>query len=525
MVIMKKDEFIVKVFGSSTNEGKELIASLKSMIPHYVELQFADLGTKGIHCCVDVITPKDFEYNTLHFHKYPKSADLLIFDGSIEEEEGFLLGDNYKCVPHAPYMNSNVIVVSRTVLPLNFIPHTTNVLPFGENYNVSNDNVVPIISYDNDSIVDFLMEQISIIISNRFKENSNQEESGSSVKKDPQLFLSNGEKIAFISYRSYYYKDNKCGGYNVEDLKHHIEEFHKRKNPEEKWKVIYYPPGGLSQDCPTEYLRWALWTYVNNVFIQVDEVWIFETDGTDERSYWDSWFTQGEFLSLMQIQQELPDCMPIVKVFDPHTGKHYELEEFPQLQNQEKTELSLLSANSDILWGDYAALRNVIEFINDWKSYGRIRKALWYLIMKLVSLLGKIFWHNLPSVDFTMMSKKHAYQPSFLTNRIFSCTDCLEGGYSMDSFNDNEFIKRFIQIGHNNTPVPGYFTLSKEEFQLAVEKGYVECPKCHKKIFIKRNSTQDFYLWKKHTRKTNPENDWYIEKVPAYSVMDSLNVR
>lgn len=517
---MKSNEFIVKVFGCSTIEGKELIASLKSIIPHYVELQFADLGIKGIHCCVEIITPEKFEYNTLHFQKYQKSADVLIFDGSIEEEDGFLLGDNYKCVPHAPYMNSNVIVVSRTVLPLNFIPHTTNVLPFGENFNVTDDKVEPIISYDNDSIVGFIKKQISIIISTQFKENHLQEESGSSVKKDPQLFLSSGEKIAFISYRSYYYKENKCAGYNVEDLKHHIEKFHNRKNPEETWKVIYYPPGGLSQDCPTEYLRWALWTYVYNVFIQVDEVWIFDTDCKDEKSYWDSWFTQGEFLSLMMIQQGLPECMPKIRRFNPHTGESSELHELPTIEQQQKSELSLLSANSDILWGDYAALRNVIMFLDEWKKYSCIKRFFWSAFTKSISSIAGLFLKGLPVTDFASMSKKHAYHPDFLTNRIFACTHCIEYGHTKDSFSDNKFICKFINIGDKQNPTPGYFILTESKFREVIKDGYVECPTCHKRINIKRNPSQDFYLWKKHTRNTNSENDWYIEKIPAYSVAE-----
>lgn len=517
---MKDKAFIIKLFGSSTSKGKELIESVKGTIPKYVEAVLTDFGYNDVVCQLDVLTPNDVEYNTPFFYRYQKTSNILIFDGSIEEDYGCLLGDNYKCVPHAPYMNSNVIVVSRTVLPLNFIPHTTNVLPFGENFNVTDDKVEFIISYDNDSIVGFIKEQISIIISNQFKENHKQEESGSSVKKDPQLFLSNGEKAAFISYRSFY-KENLCGEYNVDKLKQHIEEYHRLKNPNEKWKVIYYPPGGLSQDCPTEYLRWALMTYVHNVFIQVDEVWIFDTENTDEKSYWDSWYTQGEFLSLMMIQQGLPELMPIVHLFDPHTGKSRKLEKLPSIASQEYSELSLLSANSDILWGDYAALRNVIMFIREWKRYGFIKKTLWSIFAKSMSFVAKVFWKDLSLTDFDDMSKKHAYQPEFLTNRIFCCPHCQNTGYTQDSFRDKNFIRQFISVGDRQNSIQGYFTLSGNEFNEALRKGYVECPSCRNRIYIKRNPSQDFYLWKKHTRNTNPENDWYIEKIPAYSVMQS----
>lgn len=514
---MKDKVYIIKLFGSSTSKGKELIESISSTIPKYVEAMLIDFGHNDVTCRLDILTPNDMEYNTLFFYKYQKTSDILIFDGSIEEEFGCLLGDNYQCVPHAPYMNSNVIVVSRTVLPLNFIPHTTNVLPFGENFEVSNDNVMPVTSYDNGDIIEFIKETIATIIYRQFNETSLKKESDSSVKKDPQLFLSNGEKVAFISYRSFY-KENLCGEYNVDKLKQHIEDFHKLKNPNEKWKVIFYPPGGLSQDCPTEYLRWALMTYVQNVFVHIDEVWIFDTENIDEKSYWDSWYTQGEFLSLMMIQQGLPEFMPIVYLFDPHTGKSKKLEKLPSIASQEYSELSLLSANSDILWGDYAALRNVIMFIREWKQYGCIKKSLWSLFAKSISFVAKIFWKDLSITDFDSLSKKHAYQPGFLTNRIFCCPDCKITGYTQDSFQDKNFIRQFISIGDRQNPVQGYFTLSGIEFTEAVKKGYVECPSCHNRIYIKKNPSQDFYLWKKHTRNTNPESDWYIEKIPAFSI-------
>ena len=166
-------------------------------------------------------------------------------------------------------------------------------------------------------------------------------------------------------YRSYYYDENhKCGGANVHTLKQHILDFHKAKAPDEQWKVIFFPPDGLAINSLIESFRWALLNFVQNVFIYVDEVWIFNTDSTDEKSYWDSWFTQGEFLFLMSIQRGMPNHMPKVYLYNPHTGISTELKSLPTIPDKEYRELSLLEANSDILWGDYAALRNVILFLD-----------------------------------------------------------------------------------------------------------------------------------------------------------------
>lgn len=514
---MKEQKYIITLFATSTKGGRELTNHVLAL----EKVNQLSVENSMLPCKVNVYYPSDAEYNTIFFMAQQKTSDLVIFDGSIEETENGQLGDNYKCVPHAPYMEANVIIVSRTVLPLNFIPHTTNVLPFGENFKVNDEGrLLPIISYGNESIFKFIQEQIKINLHNKEIETPNQRDAIDSVKKDPLLFLSNGEKMAFISYRSYYNAPNKCGNYSVQDLKEYIIDYHKAKNPNEKWKVIFYPPGGLSQDCPTEYLRWALFTYVDNVFNYVDEVWIFDTNSSDEKSYWDSWFTQGEFLSLMHTHQELPDSMPIVRLFDPHTGNSQILKEWPIMSQQESRRLSLLAANSDILWGNYAAFRNVALFLREWKSYGFMRKAFWKTAVKAMSLVTRLFAPDVELGNFEAMSKEHAYQLEFLTNRIFACHKCAKTGYSMNSFNDNEFIHRYLSIGDSESIKEGFFTLDKDDFSKAVEKGYVECPICHNRTYIKRNPSQDFYLWKKWTKRTNPENDWYIEKIPAYSVIN-----
>lgn len=522
---MTDNNYTITFFASSTSEGRDLVSKVDcDAFRAYIDAQLVTEGLIDVKSVVNVIYPSDAEHNTIHFQIYQKQSDIVIFDASIEEYENGLLGDNYKCATHAPYLNSNVLVVSRTVLPLNFIPHTTNVLPFGENFNIGqNGKIKPIVLYTNEAIVEFIQEKVAILIHNIVSGITFKEDPDDSVKKEPQLYLSNGEKVAFISYRSYYYDDShKCNGANVETLKQHIIDYHKTNNPDEQWKVLFYPPGGLSQDCPTEYLRWALYTYVYNVFIHVDEVWIFDTESTDEKSYWDSWFTQGEYLSLMHIQRGLPNRLPKVFLYNPHTRTSTELKDLPILRNKESRELSLLESNSDILWGDYAALRNVILFIEKWKSYGRFKKSLWRLWSKISSLIAKMIWKEKLIIDFDWMSKEHAYQLDFLTNRVFSCPNCIKTGHNIDSFKDENFIRKFIHIGDKDEPVLGYFTLDRKQFLDAIEKGYVECPTCHKRVKIKRNPSQDFYLWKKWTVITNSENnDWYIEKVPAYSVIDA----
>lgn len=158
---MKKDKYTITFFASSTENGQDLVGMIDSeKFKVFVKTELANAGLVNSELELHIIYPHDVEYNTIYFHIYQNKSDIVIFDASIETAEHNLLGDNYKCVSHAPYMNLNVFVVSRTVLPLNFIPHTTNVLPFGENFHIDNKGkLTPITSYDNESIVEFIKEE------------------------------------------------------------------------------------------------------------------------------------------------------------------------------------------------------------------------------------------------------------------------------------------------------------------------------------------------------------------------------
>lgn len=469
----------------------------------------------------DVIYPGDFRFGQLFFYSYERKSDLVIFDASIEDDGGAIkLGENYACAPHAPYMNENVLVVSRTVLPLNFIPHTTNVLPFGEDCVYVGKTLQFVRSYNSHDIVSWVTKQIDERfhqgrLLKRFikKETTIQ----GSVKKDPNLFIHDGRKVAFISYRSFYNEPNKCGRNSVQDLEQIIIDYHKKKNPNEEWRVLYYPPGSLSQDCPTEDLRWSLMCYVENVFIHVDEVWIFNSVSEDNYSYWDSWFTQGEFISLMIINQGLNQYLPKVYMFNPHDGSFNELKEFPLLSEKARTELGAITANSDNLWGDRAAMKKQIwtfEHKAEWPLYKRAKfKVNGFLNKKLLKL-----------ASYSEMEKMHAYKPSFLTSRVFSCKMCSKKGYCMDDFHDDSFIHDFIHIGDESEPQvshnreQGVFVVNKEDFAKCVEQGYVQCPNCHNKIKIQYAPEQSFYLWQRFIP-NSPFGDALIEKVEAYNVI------
>lgn len=507
---------IIKLFASRSSEGKDLMNMLSEKMPLVIH---SLLPNEPVD--IDVIYPGSPKCSQFFFFSYERKADLLIFDASIEDDCGQIkIGENYACAPHAPYMNDNVLVVSRTVLPLNFIPHTTNVLPFGEDYRYCGNKLVYTRSYDNIEIVSWIIDQIkkrhkdgTLLKKNNSKESLDQDP----VKKDPNLFVHDGRKVAFISYRSYYNEPNKCGKCSVQDLERVILDYHKAENPDEEWRVLYYPPGSLSQDCPTEDLRWSLMCYVENVFIHVDEVWIFNSNKEDQYSYWDSWFTQGEFISLMIINQGLHNLMPKVYMFNPHDGSFKEKKDFPFLSEENRTELGAITANSDNLWGDRAAMKKLIwtfEHRTELSIFKRVRlKVNGFLNKKIMKV-----------ASYSEMEKMHAYKSSFLTNRIFTCKKCSKYGTQLEDFYDDTFVQNFIHIGDESEPQASYnrqrgvFVVKKEEFANCIERGYVQCPNCNCKIMIKHVPEQSFYLWQRYLP-NNPYGDSLIEKVEAYNVV------
>ena len=336
----------------------------------------------GVVSCVSVksLYPQK-RFADLEFIRAELYSDLVIFDGSLEEDDCIKLGDNYACIRHACYLMDNVVVVSRTELPLNFIPNSfqTNVLPVGEELMESHQFYSDKICTNADIIrwlkkhlatlfqenrlprkQQFKISKDSLSYEDIFTNPINIVECNDKIYSQTKHYLKNRyEHTAFISYRSYYY-DNLCNGFNVKKLEQIILEYHKKINPNEAWKVLYYHSGSLTQDCLTEYRRWGLVNYIENIFKKVDEVWIFDTQQTtDGNSYWDSWFTQSEFISLMSIKESLPELCPNIIHFDAISGKFAPLTDLPQIPKELSKNLSVIMANSDIIYGDIVTFKRM----------------------------------------------------------------------------------------------------------------------------------------------------------------------
>jgi hypothetical protein len=535
----------ISLFTSPSKEGIALEFLLKNKISIYLDCaleransvtdnRFKDLSLRPVfnitrHFAID-----------LEFFKAQLEDDIVIFDGSLEDE-GLKLGDNYSCVGHAPYLMDNVVVVSRTVLPINYIPNESNVPPIGEEKSIidRSGRITSKKSYSNEEICSWLTDAFyQWIIAGRlprkgeFKRslpslevmfNGKNDNNSAKLLADELLTISEKTKkylkvkyehTAFISYRSYY-NEHKSNGYAIEDLKKYILDYHKKLNPDENWNVLYFPQGSLAQDCMTEYRRWSLMTYVDNIFKDVPEVWIFNThDKQFGPSYWDSWFTQAEIISLVMLHQGLPEYCPKLIEFDSSTGKHREINhvELPKIEGENKYDLNIITANSEILYGDYSGLVGMQKIKEEMKKMSSFKRKI------LFKLLSKQF-----GFDAEMAFKSHSYDSSFMKNRVISCSYCISKNNSFDSFSDSYFIRNFTRIGTDDSEEKkiiaerGYFSLNESEFHAALEAGIVKCPNCDKEFILKKTD-DSFYIWRHKFKNPEIDFDGYIEKVALYNI-------
>lgn len=516
----------ISVFPSRSPKGKsleEMLLGLDSVINRHLATLLSTAHGLDIEVVINSISSSAPEYE---FHRAVLYSDVVIFDGSLEED-GIALGENYACIPHAPYLMDNVIVVSRTELPINFIPNAyqTNVVPIGEEtkeereWNPQKHNT-------NEEIIGWLKECLGVMAEEGRLPRKPEFKIAKEQLTDCKTILNYFNKIypltemskknryehtAFISYRSYY-GEHESNGYTVEKLKEYILKYHADHNPDEEWRVMYYTSGSLAQDCLTEYRRWGLMEYVAHIFKQVDEVWVFNThDTTFGPSYWDSWFTQGEFISLMDIKQYMPHFCPKIMMFDSSTGKGTELTDLPKIPRDLKDELSIITANSDTVYGDISAYKKMCWLKQNWDSL-----PLWERLGLMA--VSRIFFKT----NLKKQLSFHSYDADFLTNRIFSCSNCLKKGNEINSFKSKGFIWDFLNIYSHNSEIQkynnerGYFALDDAEFSVALEKGIVKCPNCRRKFRISE-SKQHFYIWERNLPPLDAGHK-YIDKVQAYNI-------
>lgn len=126
--------------------------------------------------------------------------------------------------------------------------------------------------------------------------------------------------------------------------------------------------------------------------------------------------------------------------------------------------------------------------------------------------------------DLEKMLSSHSYDATFITNRIFTCSNCLKKGHNMSSFASYDFINNFINIDDSDDERKeynhkrGFFSINDDELETIMN--IIECPNCHRKYRIIQ-SEQVYYIWERQSTGIaadfDEEHD-YIDKIQTFKI-------
>lgn len=564
------NEIIIRYFYCETKEG-EILSSMVSKCLKDLEGDLANTFTiysqpaKGLS--------RTSESSAYQLLKAAFNNEIVIVDGSLEQNEYtdeniHNFGSNYECLTPAVMSMDNILILSRTQIPLNFTPMRTNVKKLGvmeDKFNPANSGKRGYqLEYTNQQIVDWLKVEITNMTnSGRLKRNpelkldianiSNTEELLSKQNEIlgenidfMKFFNASSKKKCFISYRGCYYSRKKYNGkYDIEEVKKEIENYH-NGNAE----ITVLAEGCLSNELMPEVRRWAFVCYIDRIIRECDEFWIFETkhqekDGEiKEVGYWDSWWCLGEILTLLRLKNDILQSGKIkVMIFDPDADEFSKIREadisqWHTITPEENEELARYYANSDFLEAGYESLKKMRQ-MRKWPRF--LRKLKFSIMKRLVysqyanAVGDDNFMDEYTFEDFENSIFSHVYDKSFMENRILSCERCIKTGASEAVVCDEKFIWKFLNINGEYTGKSmdmgsqvGSIIITPKEFDYIVrdEKkvndnltkagGTIRCNKNHLSVI---HRTKDFfYIWwtPRMGKRTGPNNS-VIEFVPIYS--------
>lgn len=496
--------------------------------------------------------------------------DIVIIDGSIEYFKEFPFGSNYECVTPAVSSLDNILMVSRTQLPLNFIPCRSNVAKLGEKdlLNPNNDKGGYNKTYTNEMIITWLKAELKkmhlngrLIRSDECKIDFNMpygelmqkemdvmEENTNAVKHERSLDVEGNldiekqeKKKIFLSYRTRYAKKGVkyLNKYDVDDVKNEIMKYHRDIVEDvDKWeKPFCYPSGVLSNEFMPENRRWAFVSIPDRKIRECDEFWIFNTiykpddiNGHGEVGYWDSWWCLGEFLTIvrMKYQGALKAGFKVM-LFSPDKENHIEelpYDKIPDMNDEQNRELARYFANGDFLEAGMESMANMRKK-KKWSTlrlytyFWLMKKLVWPNVMKQADVKNYPFKYFKESVDC------HVYDMGFVQDRILECSCCKINGQTLeDVVNDKDFLWKFLNINgcytqKYNVPAPqGVVKVNDNELKQLVQSDgtyLVSCEHNHK-IRISKSKDCFYIFWTPREGKTTGPNNCVIEKVELYEI-------
>lgn len=522
------EKVTITILGLNTEKGRSLVENLKKEIP----LTFK---REGFDTSISIV------YNGVQYdmQKACLADDLVIFDASIEQDESGSWDSNYAAATANPCALDNILVVSRTRLPINFSALRTNVPELGQNDKSS--ERTPVLEFTNEDIINWVKSEIGQMTKPFSLQSSEILPPRIPVTKDLKYIIPSLEQLAvdksfydiqerkmidsldymsktkkkgaFISYRSYYYK-NDYHGITAQDLVKIIKDSHN----DESYPVTIYAEGDIAFEFMTEQRRWFVESFVDRKMRTVEEVWIFETDATDGFGYYDSWWTQGEIISLMYMKANgfrLPKIF--VYHYDEKAKKMVAIQKdesfIPNLTKELNHELSQYFANSE---GANEGMENMRTLRK--KNFVYKRFAHWTMKQmqkKYVhtNLMNQVMEDNNYEA-FLSSIYAHVYDKSFTDNRIVYHPQMIRN-YSIDDFYDPQFISNFMHINSdrddgkykNEIEKRGFYSIPPQEMKKIEETGVWQIPNSIIVKKIKKSIMPQFQWWPiRHGVRTGPNN-------------------
>lgn len=533
------------ILAHSSEESESLVNGLITLLPSF----FKEKGF-NLDLCEPIINGNQYD-----MMKAVLESDVVIFDASIERDNVSGYDSNFEAATANPISDDRILVVSRTKLPINFVPMRSNIPILGEEEKIEVNGVVQSkYSYTNEEIIEWVKKELTeMIAEGRIPKKTEMKlevppfdqlstvgnKLTSYIEKNSQDSLdymkekNRGKRGAFISYRTRYFNE-KLGGANVMDLSQIIKEKH--NNPD--YPVLVYADGDISHEFLTEQRSWEIVSFVDRRIREVEEMWIFNSYARENvnplnvSNYLDSWWTQGEILALMYIKAGSPQDLPKkIFLFDPYSRQIEEkgADFIPDLSDELHQEIARYYSNSDALSSGIEGMENMRTL----RNVNGILRRLAFSQMKRMqrkmfatdSETGKVF-KEITYKSYIRSINSHVYDLSFTENRVVSCPKCRHNGVTIDDLKRENFIKNFIKIQSDNHEEMitindrGFYSITEDELDEIVESGKWVCPKC-KTVFsvVYRENNNQYRWWPIRMGQRTGPNGVIIEKIPVYEIL------
>ena len=149
---MDEQTITLTILAHSSEESKTLANGLISFLPSFFEEKKFSLDLR----------PSIFDGTQYDMMKAVLESDVVIFDASVEIDKISGYDSNYEAATANPIADDRILVVSRTKLPINFVPIRSNIPILGEEEKIEVKGVRQSkYSYSNEEIIRWVKEELS----------------------------------------------------------------------------------------------------------------------------------------------------------------------------------------------------------------------------------------------------------------------------------------------------------------------------------------------------------------------------